>query len=347
MGHVYQAVGWNRQKKRYDEVLWSGILLYLTIFVGGGLLWFPSSTIETLLIRSTSSLAFLLLHITLSIGPLSRLHPGFLPLLYNRRHLGVSMFAIALSHAVLSIVQFHAMGDINPILSVFVNDRVSDWRMGIPFQPLGLLGLIILFLMAATSHDFWLNQLTAPVWKSLHMLVYLAYGLIFGHIIFGIAQDSTSAIPLILAVAGAGWLVCLHLVAGFREKRLDTPGLSVDGFVRVCSVEEIKPDRAVTTLVSGERVAVFRSDHGITAISGVCQHQNGPLGEGRIIDGFVTCPWHGYQYCPLTGKSPEPFTESVPTFRTSIIDGQVYVSEIPDPEERHSPASHSGESKYE
>ncbi len=31
-------------------------------------------------------------------------------------------------------------------------------------------------------------------------------------------------------------------------------------------------------------------------ISNVCQHQNGPLGEGEIIDGCITCPWHGFQY---------------------------------------------------
>jgi nitrite reductase/ring-hydroxylating ferredoxin subunit len=30
--------------------------------------------------------------------------------------------------------------------------------------------------------------------------------------------------------------------------------------------------------------------------------QNGPLGEGRIVDGCITCPWHGYQYRPDTGR---------------------------------------------
>ncbi|MEP6148226.1 MAG: hypothetical protein ABJ201_12500, partial [Nisaea sp.] len=36
---------------------------------------------------------------------------------------------------------------------------------------------------------------------------------------------------------------------------------------------------------------------------------------GRMIDGCVTCPWHGYQYRPEDGCSPAPFTEKVATYR--------------------------------
>jgi nitrite reductase/ring-hydroxylating ferredoxin subunit len=66
-------------------------------------------------------------------------------------------------------------------------------------------------------------------------------------------------------------------------------------------------------------------------VSNVCQHQNGPLGEGKIIDGCITCPWHGYQYLPGTGASPPPFTEKVATFRTQVADGQVFVHPKPLP----------------
>ena len=38
MAHNYQAVGWNRQKKIYDRVLLAGVVLYLAVFVGVGLL---------------------------------------------------------------------------------------------------------------------------------------------------------------------------------------------------------------------------------------------------------------------------------------------------------------------
>jgi nitrite reductase/ring-hydroxylating ferredoxin subunit len=82
--------------------------------------------------------------------------------------------------------------------------------------------------------------------------------------------------------------------------------------------------------ISGERVAIFRYDGKISAVSNVCQHQNGPLGEGKIgDDGCITCPWHGFQYKPETGASPPPFTEKVPTFNVKIADGKVFVHRKP------------------
>ena len=78
-------------------------------------------------------------------------------------------------------------------------------------------------------------------------------------------------------------------------------------------------------------MAVFRYDGKVAALSNACQHQNGPLGEGCVKDGYVTCPWHGYQYEPDCGRSPEPFTERVPTFRTRVVAGRVLVEARPLP----------------
>ena len=78
-------------------------------------------------------------------------------------------------------------------------------------------------------------------------------------------------------------------------------------------------------LPNGERVAVFRQDGTLSAVSNACAHQNGPLGEGRIVGGFITCPWHGFQYRAADGCSPAPFTEKIPTYRVRIKDGVVSV----------------------
>ena len=40
---------------------------------------------------------------------------------------------------------------------------------GFPFEIFGIFTLLVMFLLAATSHDFWLRFLTPPVWKALHM----------------------------------------------------------------------------------------------------------------------------------------------------------------------------------
>jgi sulfoxide reductase heme-binding subunit YedZ len=316
----YQAIGWNRRKRIYDLVLTGSVIGYLLIFTGLGALIHPNATVETLLIRGFGTAALLLLHVILCIGPLCRLDRRFLPLLYNRRHMGVTMFMLALAHGVFALIQFHGFGDVHPLVSVLTSNVHFGSVADFPFQQLGLLALAILFLMAATSHDFWLNQLTPPVWKRLHMLVYAAYGLLTGHVALGALQSETS--PLLVIVSGTGMavVIALHLAAARKEHRQDT-----DGYVEACPLKSIPENQAVIVNVAGERVAVFRYGGKVSAISNVCKHQNGPLGEGRIIDGCVTCPWHGYQYLPDTGASPPPFTEKVAVFRTRIEGERVLV----------------------
>lgn len=325
MSDGYRAISWNRQKRTYDLLILAFVLFYLGLFIGGGALAHPNATIETLLIRGFGTCALLMLHVILVIGPLCRLNPAFLPLLYNRRHLGGAMFFVALAHGGLSLFQFHALGDLNPLISLFISNTRYDSLTNFPFQPLGFLALTILFLMAATSHDFWLRQLTAPVWKRLHMLVYLAYGLTVAHVALGFLQGETDMTVTSLLIFGLAAVLGLHLIAGFREKDLDRARATDDGLVGVCDADEIQEGRAVIVTAFGERVAVFQHEGQFHALSNVCRHQNGPLGEGRIIDGCVTCPWHGYQYLPETGVSPPPFTESVPVFRVEVRDRKVFI----------------------
>ena len=116
----------------------------------------------------------------------------------------------------------------------------------------------------------------------------------------------------------------------------------MDGFIHVCSVNEIPEKRARIVCLSGERVAVFKYDGKICAVSNVCQHQNGPLGEGKILDGCITCPWHGYQYRPETGASPPPFVEKVPTFNVRIDNGRVLVHPKP-----NAPGAHAEPAEIE
>ncbi len=329
----YQAVGWNRQKRIYDLVVVGGAALYLLLFLGAGAVLRPEATAETLLIRAFGTAALLLLHVVLSIGPLCRLDPRFLPLLYNRRHLGVTTFVLGLAHASLALIQFHLLGNLNPFVSLLVSNPRFDSVSQFPFQLLGLFALVVLFLMAATSHDFWLANLTAPVWKSLHMLVYLAYAALILHVTLGVLQAETH--PLLAGTLALGfvWILGLHLVAGWRERALDRPaaGSVDDGFIDFCAVDEIREKRARIACIAGERIAVFRYDGKVSAVSNACQHQNGPLGEGKVVDGCITCPWHGFQYAPDTGASPPPFTEKVPTFNVRVIDGRVKIDPRPNP----------------
>jgi nitrite reductase/ring-hydroxylating ferredoxin subunit len=242
------------------------------------------------------------------------------------------MFVLALAHGTFSLIQFHALGNVNPLVSLFVSNTRYSSVAEFPFQALGFFALLILFLMAATSHDFWLHNLSAPVWKRLHMLVYVAYGLLIAHVTLGALQSETSALLAAVLAAGLTTVTALHLAAAVVERRNDKEHAAVgNGYVPVCEVDSIPEKQARVVSCGGERVAVFKYDGRISAVSNVCQHQNGPLGEGKIIDGCITCPWHGYQYLPESGASPPPFTEKVPTFRTLIVGNQVFVHPSPLP----------------
>ena len=353
MALEYSAVQWNRQKRIYDFVLAGGVGAFLVLF---GLLskaLFPLITDEIMLMRAFAAAAFVLLHIILCIGPLCRLNRKFLPLLYNRRHAGVTMCLLALIHAALVIVTYHAGGDTNPILGIFKGSPLTNSIAGVPFQPFGFFALVILLLMAATSHDFWLANLSAPIWKSLHMLVYAAYGLLVLHVTFGVLQAEASPVYIVAVAVGLTTVLGLHIAAAFKEAPADREQgrgsrreearsskseignsisqIEAEGFLDACAVTDIPEKRARIVCLSGERVAIFTHDGKISAVSNVCQHQNGPLGEGKILDGCITCPWHGYQYVPETGASPPPFVEKVPTFNVRVKNGRVLVHPKPNP----------------
>lgn len=74
-------------------------------------------------------------------------------------------------------------------------------------------------------------------------------------------------------------------------------------FVAVARVSEIPPGTAKVVVVLGHPVAVFNVDGSFHAVSNVCLHRGGPIGEGTL-DGFVvTCPNHGWEYDVRTGKN--------------------------------------------
>lgn len=333
----YVTISWNRSKRFYDAAMIAFALIYLASFVIIAKVAFPlpgNLADEVLAIRALGSLAIILLHITLAIGPAARLWPSLLPLLYNRRHLGVFTFLIALAHAGLSTVYYHGFGNTNSIISLLATAEQTVSLATLPYQLFGAGALVILFFMAATSHDFWLKNLSQRVWKNLHMLVYVAYVLLIAHVAFGAMQVERATLPTILVIAGAVALVILHILAGTRERASDqspTPA-APDNWLDAGDLATIPDERARIILApGGERIAVFRDGQTASALTNVCAHQGGPLGEGKIVDGCVTCPWHGFQFHPETGCAPPPFSDRVRTYPVRITAGRVHVSPTPAP----------------
>ncbi|MGF1510707.1 MAG: Rieske 2Fe-2S domain-containing protein [Myxococcota bacterium] len=337
MSVKFVAVQWNARKLAFDAFLGGGVLAYLVGFLAlATAKGSDAPSEEILLLRATGSLALILLHIALAIGPLARLDRRFAPLLYNRRHLGVVTFIIGLTHAVLVSITYFGFAEHDPLYNLLAsNGRDAAGPFGV-FPLLGFGALIILFLLAATSHDFWQKLMGPTVWKNLHMLVYVAYALLVAHVALGALRSEFGITTVVLLVLGAAGLTTLHLSTAIRELRRDWPAPSQaaesEGWVDAGPADTLGMDEVRgVKLPGGERVAVIRDAEGIHALHGVCAHQGGPLAEGRVIDGCLTCPWHGWQYRPADGRSPPPFEEWLLTYRVRRRAGRLQVLKTPQP----------------
>jgi DMSO/TMAO reductase YedYZ heme-binding membrane subunit len=166
MSAGFQAVQWNRAKIIYDAIVVAGVIAYVAAFLAIAS-WInpPKNTGEAigLRIQAFGSCAFIMLTVILSIGPLARLDRRFLPLLYNRRHLGVMTFCVVLAH-VWFMIDWYLVQNALPNLGNELTDWASYGRfIGFPFKVLGIAAFLVMFLMAATSHDYWLAFLSPRV----------------------------------------------------------------------------------------------------------------------------------------------------------------------------------------
>ncbi len=102
----------------------------------------------------------------------------------------------------------------------------------------------------------------------------------------------------------------------------------------VCAADEIPEGRAKAFSITDNNgnkvdVAVFNIGGIFYAISNICIHQGGPLSQGFLDGNIVTCPWHGWKYSVMDGKSPHEGGDSVNSYPVSVSEGRVYVSPVP------------------
>ena len=82
---------------------------------------------------------------------------------------------------------------------------------------------------------------------------------------------------------------------------------------------------------SGRSFAVFEVGGELVVTDAACPHNGGPLAEGLVRDGVVTCPWHWYSYELATGRCRTAARYELRRYRVVMVDGRPYAS-IPAPE---------------
>ncbi len=103
---------------------------------------------------------------------------------------------------------------------------------------------------------------------------------------------------------------------------------AVDGFVRVCSVDDLPTVGAVQAEIGGKRVAIVRDSAGdIHAIDDTCSHANVSLSEGDVEDGVIECWLHGSRFDLRSGQPTGlPAITPIAVYPVKLDGGDVFVS---------------------
>src|SRR4051794_33440437 len=106
-----------------------------------------------------------------------------------------------------------------------------------------------------------------------------------------------------------------------QERYMDT---HTEQWHRVGPQDVPQEGRVHSVTVDGRSIALTRCGGRLGALENHCPHQGGPLGEGSIEEGLLRCPWHGYDYDPVTGAPPgalaEHLDDRVPAYE--VEEGQ-------------------------
>ena len=97
-------------------------------------------------------------------------------------------------------------------------------------------------------------------------------------------------------------------------------------FHTVARADEIPPGTIRTVHVGDEAVAVANVGGELYAVQNACIHLQGPLGEGWLEEGKLTCPWHGWQYDVRTGQNVFDRAIRLRTYEVRVENGEIQVA---------------------
>ncbi|MDQ1443794.1 MAG: hypothetical protein QOI20_258 [Acidimicrobiaceae bacterium] len=132
------------------------------------------------------------------------------------------------------------------------------------------------------------------------------------------------------ALTVGGWLgghLSYDLGVGVNRTAFQSTGPSA--WTDTVALESLTDGKAHLTSVDGVDVLLVRDGLGVAALADVCNHMGGPLHEGPVADGCVTCPWHGSTFRLADGEVVRsPAVSPQPRYETRVIDGTVQLRSV-------------------
>ena len=97
---------------------------------------------------------------------------------------------------------------------------------------------------------------------------------------------------------------------------------------RLCALADLPEGEAKTFVVDGVELAAARSGAKVFVVENRCSHDDGPLGEGRLVGGEIECPRHGARFDLASGRATRmPAVAPIATY-TARIEGKDVLVEI-------------------
>jgi nitrite reductase (NADH) small subunit len=99
-------------------------------------------------------------------------------------------------------------------------------------------------------------------------------------------------------------------------------------FLKVGTLAQLPPDSVMEVMVGDQPYALCNVGGTVRAVSGVCIHRGGPLGQGQLHDGRVVCPYHLWEFDCVTGEYDYDPTKRVLTYEVRL-DGEEIFLQVP------------------
>ncbi len=69
-----------------------------------------------------------------------------------------------------------------------------------------------------------------------------------------------------------------------------------------CVIADIPEGRIIEKTIKDRSVLLYKQGDIVSCVDNICAHLGMPLEMGEIIDGKITCPYHGFEYLLETGE---------------------------------------------
>jgi nitrite reductase (NADH) small subunit len=97
-------------------------------------------------------------------------------------------------------------------------------------------------------------------------------------------------------------------------------------FVKVASAAQLETDAVMEVMIGDTPYAICNVSGKITALSGICPHRGGPLGQGAINGPNVVCPWHAWEWNCSTGENDMDPARKVATCEVKVEGGEIFLN---------------------